>query len=122
VADEKLLSFIQQTLKSVWALELLLLLRNNPGKTWTGESLVRELRGSDNIVKTALAELKSAHLVKEPGPNHYLFAPATAELNAMVDMVSQAYTDRPIAVIKAITGAPNEKLRVFSDAFKVRGR
>jgi hypothetical protein len=30
------------------------------------------------------------------------------------------YTNKPISVIKAIVSAPTEKLRLFSDAFKLK--
>jgi hypothetical protein len=35
-------------------------------------------------------------------------------------MLQETYAARPMAVVKAIMTAPNEKLRVFSDAFRLK--
>jgi hypothetical protein len=120
VSDERTFAFIRTALKSVWDLELLLLLHRSGDARWTPGEIVRELRGSESVVSIALQSLKAARLIGEVSPNTYSYEPATDELHYLVNSVSQIYSDRPMAVIKAITEAPNDKLRAFSDAFKLR--
>ncbi len=122
MSDDKTFAFIQATVRSVWALELLLLLHRSAGMVWTREEIVKELRGSDGVVRAALQSLKAAQLVSDVSPDAYRYDPATDELGQLVDSVSQIYANRPMTVIKAITEAPNEKLRAFSDAFKLRDK
>ena len=48
---EDVLAFIRTTVKSVWSLELLLLLRRGAGRAWSADDLVREIRGSRAIAR-----------------------------------------------------------------------
>jgi hypothetical protein len=120
VADDRALTFIQRHLKSVWALELLLLFYNNPQRDWHREALVRELRGSEVVVNEALSQLKIARLVHETPERTFKYSPGDSSLHQMVSEISEIYSTRPVAVIKAISGSPSEKLKIFSDAFKIR--
>jgi hypothetical protein len=122
VSDERTFAFVRSVLKSVWDLELLLLLHRSGDAIWTSEAIVRELRGSEGVVSIAIESLKGARLIGTVSPNTYRYEPATDELHYFVTSISRIYADRPMAVIKAITEAPNDKLRAFSDAFKLRGR
>jgi hypothetical protein len=119
VTDDEIYLFIQQSIGSVWALEVLLLLRRTAPRTWAEGELVRELRSSDTIVHEALARFSTLGLVVETGGQHE-YRPATAELATLVDEIARIYAARPVSVVKAIMSAPNEKLRIFSDAFRLK--
>ena len=41
-------------------------------------------------------------------------------LNRMTSDVARLYAQKPMMVIKAIVSSPDEKLRLFSDAFKFK--
>jgi hypothetical protein len=119
VTDEEIFAFVRTSVRSVWALELLLLLRRHPGRAWHPEELVLELRGSPAIVQEELAGLRSAGLVVE-ADGRYRYGPASPATDALAAALQETYAARPMAVVKAIMAAPNEKLRIFSDAFKLR--
>ncbi len=117
--EDDVLNFIGSSIKSVWALELLLLLRRDSARGWGSDDLVRELRGSETIISEAVNQLESAGLVAlEDG--FYTYRPASNDIDRMVGHVDDLYKEKPIAVMKAIMSAPNDKLRVFSDAFKLK--
>ena len=119
--EEATFLFIQDALKSVWALELLLLLHRDRERGWRSDQLVRELRGSEVVVSEALAGLRAAGLTAETASKTFKYGPSPGdELDQQVNALAEIYATRPMAVIKAITGSPNEKLRIFSDAFKLR--
>ena len=120
VTEDETLSFIDARIKSVWSLELLLLLFREPARAWRRDELVRELRGSEVVVQEALGSLYKAGLVIEDQPGIVRFGPSSDHLRDMVASVDRIYTVRPMAIIKAITGSPNDRLRIFSDAFKFR--
>ncbi len=122
MTEEETFLFIRDRLKSVWALELLMLFHRLAERDWTRDELVRELRGSQRVVQDALESLKAAAVVSETAQQRYRFTPATEELRSMVSAVADLYATRPIAVIKAISASPNEKLQIFSDAFKIRDK
>ena len=117
MTDRDVIDFIHATLRSVWALELLLLLKRHPERAWLEVDLIRELRGSQVAVRGALSELGTAGLIlQEDGAARY--QPATSALDDAVRALEALYAARPMAVVRAVTSAPNQKLRIFSDAFK----
>jgi hypothetical protein len=118
LTEHEVLAFVQSSFKSVWMLELLLTLRRNPQRAWRSDELVRELRSSDAIVAEALQSLQALALVNQEDSVRY--APASPTLDAIAAEVASLYARKPMAVIRAISTAPNEKLRIFSDAFRLK--
>lgn len=118
--SEDLNRFIRGTLKSVWALELLLLMMREPLRSWRADDLNRELRGSLGLVVDLLAKFKQAGLVVEEPDGQFRFEPASADLTRVVQELKSEYAARPLAVVKIILAAPNEKIQTFADAFKVK--
>jgi DNA-binding IclR family transcriptional regulator len=120
VTDEQILAFLRANIRSLWALELLLLLARERGKAWLPSDLVREMRSSAVAVDEALRNLQRVGLVAADTDNRYRYAPASAELDALASGIAQAYATRPTAVVKAIVTAPDDKLRIFADAFRLK--
>jgi hypothetical protein len=119
VSEEDVYHFIRDSIGSVWALELLLLLRRSNETLWLPDELVRELRSSDTVVAEALGRLAASGLVAETD-GRFAYRPASGSLSAMVEELQRIYATKPVTVIKAIMAAPNEKLRIFSDAFRLK--
>ncbi len=118
--NSDLQAFIRASIPSVWALELLLVLRREPVRAWTAEALVQEMRASLPLVQQVLATFESAGLIQvdEAG---YAYAPAAPALKSLADQLAAAYRERPVAVVKAILAAPNDKLQSFANAFRFKG-
>lgn len=117
--DEDLLAFIQSSIRSVWALEVLLLLRRTPDHAWSSEAVAHELRANDRLVSEQLATLETAGLIACDEGCRY--APAAPTLDALCGRLETAYRERSGQVIKAIMAGPNDKLQIFADAFRIRG-
>jgi hypothetical protein len=120
VTEDEVLLFIAASIGSVWALELLLLLKRDPNVAWNQESLVRELRSSPVVINEALRGLEGAGLVAQDGAGAFRYHVASPELNAMATELEKTYAAKPMTVIKAIVNARTDKLRAFSDAFKFK--
>jgi len=118
VLDPDLLTFIQGSIRSVWSLEVLLLLRRDRDRTWSAEAVARELRANERLVSDQLPALQTAGLVScdEDGCT-YAAPPA---LDGLCERLEAAYRERPGQVIKAITAGPNDKIQIFADAFRFR--
>jgi hypothetical protein len=119
VNDQTLFAFIRSAVRSVWALELLLLMRREPGRTWTPQDLVRELRASTTVVEDALRVFQAAGLVGA-ADGGFLYAPASPTMAALCDSLEQAYRERPVKIINAIV-APTSPVQGFADAFRIKG-
>jgi len=119
VLSDEVLRFLRTWIASVWALELLLLLRRERQRAWRVEDLIRELRGSIGIVTTALIELQGAGLAAE-AEGAFRYHPATPELDGTVAEVAKAYAEYPYAVSQAIFTAPSHKIQLFAEAFRIK--
>jgi hypothetical protein len=111
--------FLRSAIRSIWDLEVLLLLYRDRTRLWTADALVHELRASALIVSGALAVLQRAGLVAKSGEGFRYWA-ATPDLDHLVEDVAAAYASAPAAVTEAILSAPNANVQIFSDAFKFK--
>ena len=116
--SDDLVRFIGSSFRSVWALEILLLLKREQ-RSVSGEELVAVLRASDLVVSKALDGLVSAGLASIDGRGA-LYMPVNDELAGCVDKVEKMYTTRPDAVRRAIVSASATGLTAFADAFRLR--
>ena len=117
--DPDLLTFIHSSIRSVWALEVLLLLRRERERAWTADTLARELRANERLVSEVLGDLQTSGLVAcEVGGCAY--APAAPVLDELCGRLEAVYRERPVGVVKAIMAAPKDKLQIFADAFRFR--
>ena len=116
--NEDLLRLIGSSFRSVWALELLLLLKRE-SRAWPPEELISTLRASDLVVNKALDELVAAGLVSIEGEGAR-YMPASASIASEMDEVEKAYAGRPDAVRRAIVSATSSGATAFADAFRLR--
>ncbi|HEY9217309.1 MAG TPA: hypothetical protein VIO94_04620 [Phenylobacterium sp.] len=117
--DPDLLTFIREHIRSVWALELLLLLRRQPDRAWTQDDLVRELRASATLIASNLEALERAALIVREEDGRCRYAPAAPALARLCDELELAYRERPVALINVIA-SPADKLQSLADAFRIR--
>ena len=117
--DSHLISFIREHVRSVWALELLLLMRRDPERRWTEAELVRELRASTTLVADILRQFQASGLLA-PEDGGFRYAPASPVLEALCIRLEAAYRKRPVAVINLIA-KPTHPLQSLADAFKFKG-
>ena len=114
--EEIVLTFVRSAIKSAWSLELLLLLYRDPSRCWTGDALVRELRGSEHLVNESVGALSTAGLV-ELADAGVRYRPQSSEQAALVAALVELYRQKPLTVLKTIFTSPSDKMRSFSDAF-----
>ncbi len=115
-----LLELIRQSVRSVWALELLLLMRREALRSWTPDELVSELRASHTLVADNLAALEATGLVLSEN-GRYRYAPATPLLEKLCARLEEEYRLRPVTVINAIASSPNDRLHKLANAFRLKG-
>jgi hypothetical protein len=120
VIPEHVLQFVRRFIKSVWTLDLLVLMRRSRERAWTLEGLVRELRGNRTLVDEVLSSLVGAGLLVVEADGSYRYQPASPELEGIAAELERHYAERPVALIKEIVSAPNEKIQTFADAFRIK--
>lgn len=118
-ADESLKRFIPATFRSVWSLELLLLLKQRPGFHRRDE-LIARLHGSELVVTQALTWLVAGGLVSLDGEGRANYQPASSDLALLVDQTEDLYGRKPDAVRRLIVAGAAPGLTAFADAFRFR--
>lgn len=119
-SNQDLLDFIRSTIRSVWALEMLLALRRHGERAWTAEQLVAELRASIPLVADNLTVFEAAGLVLKED-DRFRYAPASPWLESLCADLEAVYRERPVTVINAIVSPPGDKLRTLANAFRLKG-
>ena len=116
--DDDLLRFIASSFRSIWALELLLLLKSED-RAWSRSELISTLRASDLVVNKALDELLAAGLVTIEGEGAR-YMPVSQQIADSVNGLEKLYSLRPDAVRREIVSASASSATAFADAFKLR--
>lgn len=119
--DPKLLAFVRTSIPSIWALELLLLLRRAAPGYLTREELVQHLRATPTLIDRLCSRLAASGLVTTNNQGAYRFECATPDNETLCEALALAADERPIALRDAIIAAPNDKLRDLADAFRFKG-
>ena len=118
--EEEVLAFVHSVLGSVWALELLIFLKSNSERNFRLEELVLKLRSSSLAVAQGLTRLKDNGFAQETPGGTYRFAPRSHRHLQMAAAIESLSVEKPMTLIKAIAEIPNQQLRNFSDAFRLR--
>lgn len=118
IGEEEVSGFIRSSFRSVWSLELLLLLKREP-RAWTTEEIVQALRASDLVVVQSLESLSAAGLVAREKDGAARYAPLPS-LAPLADSAESYYARSPDAVRRLIVGGGAGGLAAFADAFRLR--
>lgn len=117
-SNDEILRFIASSFRSVWALELLLLLKSER-RPWSHADLDATMRASELVVTRALEALEAAGLVTIAGEQAQ-YRPVSEDVAALVDQSEELYARRPDAVRRAIVSAASADASAFADAFRLR--
>ncbi len=117
--DRDLIEFLQDSFASVWALEILLALYSDPARTWTAEQIIDDLRSSQVVVRHGLEDLLAAGLIVEEEDSSVRYGPASPAQRELVERLAEAYRIKPSSIRRLIVQSPADKLRTFSDAFRI---
>lgn len=115
--ENELLSFVRNSVRSTWALEMLLLLRARRPHALTRSELVLELRATNSLIANCAKQLQTAGLVACEHDS-CSYAPASPTLEHLCDQLDAVYRERPVTIINAIVATPNDRLKTFADAFR----
>jgi DNA-binding IclR family transcriptional regulator len=117
-SSDELTSFIASSFRSVWALELLLLLKRE-GRACSTDELVTLMRASPSVVEKALESLIAAGLAGTDG-DIASYMPISVDVGSLVEQTEHLYRSRPDRVRRLIIASSSKGLAAFSDAFRLK--
>jgi len=116
--------FIQTSVHSVDAAELLLLLSRQPGQWWEPAALAGALRPATTMTDTDmlryLDQYHAGGLIAVGPDKRVQYRPGSDELAAHVRILADAYKERPVTLFRVIYAMRDLKIQSFADAFKLR--
>ena len=120
---EELRSFIQETIPSVDAAELLLLFALHPDQHSRVDAVIESMRPtalSEAAARGYLQHFQARGLIAQSENESFRYAPVTLELDAMVRALTRVYNERPVTLVRLIYSSKDEKIRSFADAFRLK--
>jgi hypothetical protein len=120
IPEDTVLDFAAGLFRSVWALDLLLMLRRTQGRRWHDAEIIKELRSSRVVLAEALNNLMSVGLVIAEDDGTYCYRSGNADIEETISELEKIYAVKPTAVMRKIVTTPNAKLQILSDAFRIR--
>lgn len=112
-------SFIGNSFRSVWALDVLQFLVANPGSSFTPEQLITALRVSDAVVSQSVENLSAAGLAVVNNEGRIAHE-GNAEQARIVREALDFYRKSPDKVRRLIVAQASPGATAFADAFKLR--
>jgi hypothetical protein len=113
--------FIAGHIESVGQLEVLLLLRAAADKEWTTKEVARAVVTQPASAAGWLAQLAADGLLGLTG-ERYRYSPPSEDVERAIDELAESYAKYRVAVIGLIFSKPNEHVRGFPEAFRLRRR
>jgi hypothetical protein len=115
--------FLQTAVPSVDAAELLLLLQRDATRWWSAADIVSALKPAPlteaDVTRTLDAYLARG-VIAQGADKRVQYHPASEELDGFVRTLAQAYSERPVTLIRVIYALRDSKIRSFADAFKLK--
>ena len=117
---DDLRAFIAEQIHSVAKLEALLLLYENPQRSWTAGDAARAIYIAETPTAALLAEMHASGILvaSDSPPDSFRYEPRSEQLAGLVRDLAKFYSERRVTVITLIHSAPVDKLRTFADAFR----
>lgn len=91
-----------------------------PNKKWDALSVSKELRSNESAATIQLEDLRDKGLLVMDDSHHFLYHPINDELHEKVKILLNLYHDKPVAIVACIYERPQDKLKGFANAFRIK--
>jgi DNA-binding MarR family transcriptional regulator len=113
--------FIGQHIESLAQLETLLVLRREPGRSWSCADLARQLYVTADVCTGIVGDLeRRGFVLRDAKIDSIQYRSAGAEADQIIDQLACLYQQRRVAIITQIYSKPVKKVQTFADAFRFR--
>lgn len=113
-------SFIGSSFRSVWALELLKYLAENPDTYHSAEELIAALRASEAVVSQSVHNLEAVGLAVVDDEGRVAYHEGSSESAGRVAAAIALYARSPDKVRRLIIAQSSPGVTAFANAFRLR--
>ncbi|QIK96762.1 hypothetical protein G7076_10225 [Sphingomonas sp. HDW15A] len=118
--DTAVREFIGSAFRSVWALELLLILHREPDREFSRPELIEILRASDLVIRQSVGSLVAAGLVITDDYDRVALHSLDRDSEQLLHAVLDLYRRSPDMVRRLIVSRSLPGATAFADAFRLR--
>lgn len=119
-SDRDIEDFICDSFASIWDLELLCTLLDNPSAAPSPAELVERMRASEQVVTQGATALAAAGIAMLDDEGRLRFQPVNAEVEALARGAQDFYSRFPGRTRRLIVARQAPGLNAFADAFRLR--
>lgn len=118
---EQVQQLVATRVDSLEMMQVLFVLHDQQNRTWSSQEITADLGLDEAAVSGALVRLRQRGLlaVEMADDAKYRYA-ASGDLAEAVDQLRQCYRARPLELAALIAARPQQRLRLFADAFRLR--
>jgi hypothetical protein len=121
VLGPEVLQLIGECIDSLESLEALALLHRSPDTFWSPDAVATQIGARADVVAQRLQQLAEAGLLTRAKDTvAYRYAPEAASTRESVNLLIGAFTKRRVDVVNAVYSSNLERLRAFSNAFRLK--
>lgn len=116
--------FVRREIKSVFQLEVLLLLHRTRERAWTVMEVSQELGIDPEIAEAQILGLMQLGLIQASNtiPISYLYDPGDQNDEKIIENLALSYAKQRVAIFSLILSESNSRIRRFAEAFRlIRG-
>lgn len=117
---EEIKQFVTKYIRSIGHLEALLFLYQSRGVEFDIRTIAAELRTSPDYAKQQLEELANFGIVQRCSTVDCYKFESTPDLNAVLEQLANDFARHRLTIIDLLYSQPIDKIRGFSDAFKIK--
>lgn len=120
LTDREIEQFVGESFSSIWDLELLSVVQDNPERRSTTPELVEIMRGSELVVAQGIQTLVAIGLASLDGDGRLVYSPVNADLEECARGAVDFYRRFPGRARRLMIGRQSPGLTAFADAFRLR--
>ena len=119
--SERVRNFIFEFVDSAELLEVLLLLRSEPAKSWSIQALSESLRSNPDSIEKRIVFLAELRILTklDSNPQAYRYSPDNLEHSEIIDEIASIYQIQRHRIYEIIF-SPLKTGRDFADAFRIK--
>ncbi|MGE4064629.1 MAG: hypothetical protein AB7E79_14790 [Rhodospirillaceae bacterium] len=95
-------------------------MKSTAPRVWSVPELTAELRASVPLVEEILDTLGRRGIAARSGSDGYRYDCKDPRTDKIVYEIVRIYKETPVALIKEVIRAPNQKIHTFVDAFRLK--
>lgn len=118
--DRDIEQFISDSFASIWDLELLSVILQDPDRSHTAKDLVERMRASEQVVEQGMQSLIAAGLAAVESDGRLRFRPVNSDVEDCARQASDFYARFPGRARRLMIARQSPGLTAFAEAFRLR--